>query len=99
MLDTSRHRASQHVLHGRRAPWGVTTLKGSTVVWILRLCPGRMGGMWIFNPGGRVGPPAGRVFATRSIALCIESSFEVASTNMEDGLSGIVPHSISRMDL
>ncbi len=44
-------------------------------------------------------PHVGRVFAARSIALCVESCFEAASTNMGDGLSGIFPKFISRMDL
>ncbi len=81
------------------SPGASLPLRGSIVMWIFRLRPGRMGGMWSFIPGRRVEPPVGRARAARIISLCIKSCFEAVSTIRGDVLSGIFPHSISRIDL
>ncbi len=70
-----------------------------SVVWIFLLWPGRMGGMWSVIFAERAGPPWVRDRDARKIAHWIKRCFEAACTIKGDGLSGIVPQSMSRMDL
>ncbi len=77
------------------SPGASLPLSGSTVVWIFLLWHGLLGGMWsdIFDDY------AGASWRWERVTRTSEKCLKAASTTKGDGLSGIVPQSISRMDL
>jgi len=81
------------------SPGASLPLRGSTVVWIFLLRPGRFCGMCSAIFVVLAGSPWGWVRDARSSALWMEICLEAASTGKGNGLLEMVPKSTSKIDL